>query len=169
MEKLGVRFVDNYITDSEQSYILDQINLIRNNSPKIIASYGDFNMDSMYFGKRYKKNALDFPEFLVSLSQKLMDDNFFIEQPFGVSINQYKKGQKIGAHIDKPISGPLVTILSLNSTATMLFKRKNQEDIIYELTPRSVIQLKDEIRNDWTHEILPVKDLRYSIVFRSLQ
>jgi alkylated DNA repair dioxygenase AlkB len=91
------------------------------------------------------------------------------EIPFGIAINKYKKGQKIAAHIDKPISGPIVSILSLGYSSTMIFKKKNLDDIVQELNPRSLVQMKDEIRNEWTHEILPVKDTRYSIVFRSLQ
>jgi hypothetical protein len=51
----------------------------------------------------------------------------------------------------------------------MIFKKKNLDDIVQELNPRSLVQMKDEIRNEWTHEILPVQDTRYSIVFRSLQ
>jgi hypothetical protein len=51
----------------------------------------------------------------------------------------------------------------------MVFKKKNSDDIVQELYPKSLVQMKDEIRNEWTHEILPVKNLRYSIVFRSLQ
>jgi hypothetical protein len=51
----------------------------------------------------------------------------------------------------------------------MVFKKKNLDNIVQELYARSLVQMKDEIRNDWTHEILPVKNTRYSIVFRSLK
>jgi alkylated DNA repair dioxygenase AlkB len=102
-----------------------------------------------------------------NLFPKLIEYNLLMENPFGIAINQYKKGQKIGAHIDKPISGPIVTILSLNSSATMIFKRNGYNNINIDLSPRSIIQMQDEIRNEWTHEILPVKDTRISIIFRS--
>ena len=49
----------------------------------------------------------------------------------------------------------------------MVFKRKGNDNISIDLTPRSIVQIKDEIRNDWTHEILPVNDTRISIIFRS--
>lgn len=160
-------YVDNFISAQEEQMIVSEIENFRKQNPKLVANYGSNNYDSIYFGARYKKNAMDFPEYITDLCNRLIEHELFDSLPFGVAINKYKKGQKIAAHIDKEISGPIVTILSLGSTSTMVF-RKNKESICQELKPRSIVQMKDEIRNSWTHEILPVIDTRYSIVFRSL-
>ena len=119
------------------------------------------------FGDRYNKNINDVPDSIAQIYQRLILDNLILEIPFGIAINKYNKGQKIAAHIDKAISGPIVTILSLGSSSIMVFK-KGKEIINQELFQCSLVQMKDEIRNHWTHEILPVKNTRYSIVFRSL-
>jgi alkylated DNA repair dioxygenase AlkB len=162
-------FLDNFITTQEEQSIVESIIFYKQQNPKLVANYGSNNYGSIYFGERYKKEPLVFPDFIKNLCDKLIDNKLVKEYPFGVAINEYQKGQKIGPHIDKPISGPIVTILSLNSNATMLFKKKGESDIVQELTSRSIIQMKGDIRDNWTHEILPVKDLRISIIFRSLK
>jgi hypothetical protein len=169
MSNLGLNYIDNFISQSEEIELIDNIQLYRNNNLKSIASYGDNNYDSLYFGERYKKGSQEFPDFLNTLCDRLIQQNLLQEYPFGIAINQYKKGQKIGAHIDKEISGPIVSILSLGSVSTMVFKKKNHPDIVQILSPTSLVQMKDEIRLQWTHEILPVPDLRFSVIFRSLK
>ena len=169
MENLGLKFFNSYISENEEKLIISDIENFRQNNPKLVANYGSSNFDSIYFGDRYKKSINDVPLSIVNIYNKLINDNLIIDIPFGIAINKYQKGQKIAAHIDKPISGPIVSILSLGYSSTMVFKKKNLDDIVQELYPRSLVQMKDEIRNEWTHEILPVKNTRYSIVFRSLQ
>jgi hypothetical protein len=169
MENLGLKFFNSYISENEEKLIISDIENFRQNNPKLVANYGGSNFDSIYFGDRYKKSINDVPSSIINIYNKLISDNLIIEIPFGIAINKYQKGQKIAAHIDKPISGPIVSILSLGYSSTMVFKKKNLDDIVQELYPRSLVQMKDEIRNEWTHEILPVKNTRYSIVFRSLQ
>lgn len=162
-------FLDNFISIKEEELLIEHIQLYKQQNPKLVANYGSNNYGSIYFGERYKKEPLIFPDFIKILCDKLIENNLVKEHPFGVAINEYQKGQKIGPHIDKPISGPIVTILSLNSNATMIFKKKGESGIVQELYPRSIIQMKGDIRDNWTHEILPVKDLRISVIFRSLK
>lgn len=162
-------FLDNFITIKDEKSLIEHIQLYKQQNPKLVANYGSNNYGSIYFGERYKKEPLVFPDFIKNLCDKLIRNQLVKEYPFGVAINEYQKGQKIGPHIDKPISGPIVTILSLNSNATMVFKKKGESDIVQELYPRSLIQMKGDIRDNWTHEILPVKDLRISLIFRSYQ
>jgi hypothetical protein len=164
---LGLKFIPDFIDETLEKSILNSIYKFKSNNPKLVANYGSNNYDSIYFGERYKKDSIFIPDWISELFLPLINANLISENPFGIAINEYKKGQKIAAHIDKPISGPIVTILSLNSSATMVFKRKGNDNINIDLTARSIVQIKDEIRNDWTHEILPVKDTRISIIFRS--
>ena len=167
MMDIGLSYIDNFISKDEHSSLINEILFYREQNPKSIAGYGNNNYDSIYFGERYNKTPQKFPGFLNEICDKLITQKILEEYPFGIAINQYQKGQKIGAHIDKPISGPIVTILSLGCESTIIFKKKDREDIVQVLAPTSLVQIKNEIRNEWTHEILPVKDLRYSIIFRS--
>lgn len=169
MSNIGLSYIDNFISKDQHLSLINEILFYREKNPKSIAGYGNNNYDSIYFGERYNKTPQKFPNFLNEICDKLIAQKILEEYPFGIAINQYKKGQKISAHIDKPISGPIVSILSMGSESTMVFKKKGSQDIIQILKPNSLIQIKDEIRNEWTHEILPVVDLRYSIIFRSFK
>jgi alkylated DNA repair dioxygenase AlkB len=169
MEKLGLKFVADYVSVEEEIQLIADIENFRKTNPKLVANYGDNNYDSIYFGDRYKKPIDDAFESLKNIYTRLINDNYIQDIPFGIAINKYKKGQKIAAHIDKPISGPIVTILSLGSVSTMVFKKTNHSAVDIELFPRSIIRMTGEIRDNWTHEILPVVDTRYSVVFRSLK
>jgi alkylated DNA repair dioxygenase AlkB len=85
-------------------------------------------------------------------------------------MNQYLIKQAILAHIDLPEGGEVITVLSLLSPATMVFRYRQTERMFsVPLPPRSLVQMRDEIRYNWTHEILPVESTRYSLVFRNSQ
>lgn len=159
-------YISEFIDHILEQNLINDIKQYKLNNPKNIANYGKMNYNSLYFGDRYKKDN-DYPSSIQNVINLLLSQNIVIDIPNGIAINEYSKGQKIGPHIDKKISGPVVTILSLNSECTMIFKRKNYEDIVQILEPRSIIQMSGDIRDLWTHEILPVKETRYSIIFRS--
>ena len=110
------------------------------------------------------------PEHFVALGARLCELELLPTPPLSITVNEYKPGDVIRAHIDEPSAGKVITVLSLGSPATMVFKRKDPPDeravISVVLPPRSVVQMRDEIRFMWTHEILPVPAHRYSVVFR---
>lgn len=111
-----------------------------------------------------------------SMLSKIIPDHFNLildrieglgcQRPDSVSINEYLSGQAITKHIDSKSSGPIISVLSMLSDAVMVFSKKTEESIPILLPARSLVQMKGEIRNDWHHEILPVKSTRYSVVFR---
>lgn len=110
------------------------------------------------------------PKHFQFLLDRLVAQKLATARPDSVTMNQYLKKQAILAHIDAPEGGEVITVLSLKSPATMLF-RYQQTDRVFSvhLPPRSLVQIRDEIRYNWTHEILPVEDIRYSLVFRNSQ
>ena len=105
------------------------------------------------------------PDYLQVLCDRLLENKLVSVLPDSVSINEYLKGQSIQPHIDNPASGRVVTVLSVESPATMIFIR-DQTRVSVALPPRSLVQLHDEIRTDWKHAIEPVASRRYSLVFR---
>ena len=105
------------------------------------------------------------PEYFQFLFDRLVAGNHVQSRPDSISLNQYLKKQAIKAHIDDPKAGNVITVLSLLTPATMVF-RLGQRDFSVALPPRSLVQMRDEIRYNWTHEILPVEATRYSLVFR---
>ena len=120
--------------------------------------YGD-SADSSYV----KSEVI--PDYLIDLSNKLVEQKILDELPASITINVYDKGSSIGPHIDRIEYGPVVTILSILSDAELVLLN-NSKKINISLPPRSVIQLKGQYRNIWKHSILPVKEKRISIVFR---
>jgi len=99
------------------------------------------------------------------LLNRLVAQNLVDQRPDSITLNQYLEKQVIKPHIDLPEGGPVITVLSLVSPATMVFTREKKSFSV-NLAPRSLVQMRDEIRYNWNHEILPVVGRRYSLVFR---
>lgn len=108
------------------------------------------------------------PEYFQFLLDRLVAQNLVPLRPDSITMNQYLKNQAILAHIDDPKAGSVITVLSLQTPATMRFQKETRNFMV-ELPPRSVVQMRDDIRYNWTHEILPVQATRYSLVFRNSQ
>jgi alkylated DNA repair dioxygenase AlkB len=105
------------------------------------------------------------PEYFFRLCRRLFEHKLVDALPDSVTVNEYYAGQTITPHIDHVDAGPVITILSLASPATMRFSLSGQNFDV-ELPARSLVQMRNQIRYNWQHEILPVPDLRYSLVFR---
>lgn len=119
--------------------------------------------------RAYKNHVISsvIPTNLQALGARLVAHGLLDAEPDHVTVNEYLKGQTISAHIDSPKAGPVITVASLGSPATMVFALPNtntRRSVV--LPPRSVVQMRGDLRCVWTHEILPVAGTRYSIVFR---
>jgi alkylated DNA repair dioxygenase AlkB len=99
------------------------------------------------------------------LLDRLVEQKLVEIRPDSITLNQYLKKQVILPHIDAPAGGAVITVLSLVTPATMVFTHEERSFSV-ELPPRSLVQMRDEIRYNWKHEICPVADTRYSLVFR---
>jgi len=119
-----------------------------------------------YGNSVYGNDKLDpIPEYLLDLSNKLINRKVLDALPEDITINTYYPGDSIPAHIDKIEAGPVITILSLLSDATLILTYGSKKEKIL-LPSRSVIQLKGVYRTHWKHSIEKLKDKRISIVFR---
>ena len=105
------------------------------------------------------------PEYFQFLLDRLVAQKLVDRRPDSITLNQYLEKQVIKPHVDLPEGGAVITVLSLLTPATMVFTLAKRAFSV-ELPPRSLVQLRDEIRYNWNHEILPVRDTRYSLVFR---
>jgi len=86
-------------------------------------------------------------------------------------VSRYPPGAPIGWHRDAPMFGRVAGI-SLGSAARMRFQRgKGGERRVLELPlpPRSAYVLRGAARWAWQHSIPPMKELGYSITFRTLR
>ena len=88
-----------------------------------------------------------------------------------VLVTEYSPGAGIGWHRDAPPFG-IIAGVSLASPCRMRFQRgtpERRESTFVELQPRSAYLLTGNARNEWQHSIPAMKELRYSITFRTLK
>jgi alkylated DNA repair dioxygenase AlkB len=160
---LGFSLVDNFISSEEESFLLN--NIIKSEKKKTKS-----RNSIRRFGSHipYKSHIIsnEIPEYFYFLLERIVSSNLLENKPDSISVNEYFEGQQILPHIDSKSSGSIISILSLKSDAVMSFTKNKEKEILVDVPAKSMIQLKNEIRYDWNHAIKPVKDLRYSIVFR---
>ena len=166
--ELGLYFYPDFITAIEEAELLQTLARYLSTKPTGKEPATTHRNNIIRFGSNKPFNVISsiIPEPFARLCQKLVNQHLTPVLPDAVTINEYYPGQVIGPHIDPPQCGPIISVLSLSSQATMVFTHKQFPDIPVELPPRSLVQMKDSIRTEWQHEIKPVENLRYSVVFR---
>jgi alkylated DNA repair protein (DNA oxidative demethylase) len=88
-----------------------------------------------------------------------------------VLVTRYPPGAPIGWHRDAPMFAKVIGV-SLGAPSRMRFQRgKGEAREVADVTlePRSAYVLEGLARTQWQHSIPPVKQLRYSITFRTLR
>jgi len=166
-ENLGLYVNEAFISDQTHDFLVE--NIEKALKTHISEGYMDRNKVLRYGDKKMCENnhiSNEIPPFIDTVCDKLVNDNILNYKPDTININEYLKGDFIAPHIDRVASGPIVTILSLNSEATMVFSN-SKENFELILLPKMLIQMKSTIRWHWRHSILPVENTRYSVVFRN--
>jgi alkylated DNA repair protein (DNA oxidative demethylase) len=84
---------------------------------------------------------------------------------------KYGAGAGIGWHRDRPIYEQVLGV-SLGAPAVMRFRKKagdRWQRVNVPLEPRSLYHMTGEVRHEWEHSIMEMKEgTRYSITFRTL-
>jgi alkylated DNA repair dioxygenase AlkB len=130
------------------------------------------------FGWRYSFESFKLtpgaepPDYLVALQGRA---EAFADAPAGslseILVTEYQPGATIGWHRDAP-PFDIVVGVSLGASCRFRFRRGKApewETTELELLPRSTYLLDGPARREWQHSIPAVKELRYSITFRSLK
>lgn len=112
------------------------------------------------------------PEFLFPIRQRAAGVAGVPPDTFSEALlMEYSPGATIGWHRDAPTFG-VVAGISLGAACRFRFRRGrtgNWKTFELPLAPRSIYVLDGEARSAWQHSIPGVKDLRYSITFRTLR
>ncbi len=130
------------------------------------------------FGASEITTAPDMPPFLLIVRARAgrlfnIDPNSLVQ----TSIIEYSTGSPIGWHRDIPHFGVVLGI-SLGAACRMRFRKYSRvrskhlhrdEILSIELQPRSIYLMSGDAREIWQHSIPPVKELRYSIMMRTLR
>ena len=112
------------------------------------------------------------PSFLVALRDKVARWIGIAPSSFvHALVSEYRPGTPIGWHRDKPVYGIVVGI-SLAGWGRMRFRpldeRTDRRSVVaLDLAPRSAYVMRDAIRWQWQHSMLPTPALRYSITLRT--
>lgn len=170
LEALGLTLTLDFIAPEEEQALLPTLiapvdfKYKESGGRSTIQRYGDASAYANYVV------SATIPEHFAALGARLVARNLATYLPDSVTVNEYQPGDGIPAHIDAPRAGRVITVLSLGAPATMVFALKGTATkYSVVLPPRSIAQMRGEIRDIWTHEILPVADTRYSVVFRCSQ
>lgn len=126
-----------------------------------------------YSFESYKATAADpIPEPLLPLRARAAAMAGIAPDAFSEALTtEYQPGAGIGWHRDAPPFG-IVAGISLGAPCRMRFQKgKGPERAVaaVELTPRSLYLLTGEARSKWEHTIPAVKELRYSVTFRTMR
>ena len=172
----GFIYRPDFITSKEEAALLAAIAALR---------FGDVRMHGVVarrrvvqFGWRYSFDARQLtagesvPAFLEPLQARAAE---LIDRPRAelseVLVTEYPPGATIGWHRDAPPFGVIVGV-SLRAACTFRFKRGERETLqrfTQALEPRSAYVIAGEARSAWQHSIPAVRELRYSITFRTLR
>jgi DNA oxidative demethylase len=173
----GFVYHPHVLTADQEDALLAELEAIETTEVKIMNRVALRRVAQFGFNYRYGaggvRKGAPIPEFLqillediAPLAGKCADD---FDQ---VLINRYPTRARIDWHTDDRHFGPTILVVSLGAEATLQLKQKTATGYRYysqTLGPRSTYVLSGAARATWEHRILPVKDLRYSITFRSVK
>jgi alkylated DNA repair dioxygenase AlkB len=111
------------------------------------------------------------PEFLRSIRNRAAGvAGISADEIAQAMVTEYPVGAPIGWHRDAPQFGTIIGI-SIGSACRMRFKPYNGDGKIISvpLEPRSIYVMSGAARSKFQHSIPAVKELRYSITFRTLR
>jgi alkylated DNA repair dioxygenase AlkB len=177
----GFVYRPSFISEAEEHELIGEIQKIHLAPFKYYQFTGKRRTAS--FGWEYEFGtsditpARDLPAFLLPFRRRAgqlfhIDPNSLAQ----ASILEYSIGSPIGWHRDIPQFGNAVGI-SLGAPCRMRFRKYSRnrskldrdEILSIELEPRSIYFMSGAARESWQHSISPVKELRYSVVMRTLR
>lgn len=160
----GLTYIENWITTDEETFLVEKIDASQwqLSLKRRVQQYGPVYD---YSTRRLIKPYAEMPDWIVNLFPKLLPH--FSAEPDQVIINEYTCGQGITRHIDSPLFGLTVASISLLSSTPMLVGQYNGDEAYFPLERRSIVIMKDDMRNKWFHCIPRVAERRISITFRT--
>jgi alkylated DNA repair dioxygenase AlkB len=169
----GFLYRPSLLTEAEQNELLDTIRRLQFRAfefhgfqaKRRVIEFG-FHYD---FDEREATAAEPIPAFLLQARTKAAEfAGIAAEELVEGIITEYPPGAPIGWHRDVP-QFEVVIGISLASSCRMRFKPiKGGKITSIMLEPGSAYILRGPVRWQYQHSIPPVKDVRYSITFRTL-
>jgi alkylated DNA repair dioxygenase AlkB len=178
----GFFYRRNFVSDTEEQELIEEIRRLSLVSFKYYQFTGKRRTASFgwqyEFGNHEITVAPEIPRFLLPIRDRA--ENLFkidADSLAQASIVEYPVGAPIGWHRDIPQFGIIIG-LSLGAACRMRLREyrrvrskesRRGDSVSIELEPRSVYLMSGSSRQLWQHSISPVKELRYSVVMRTLR
>jgi alkylated DNA repair dioxygenase AlkB len=172
----GLIFREAFITPDEELTLLDRIRALDFHEMKMRG--GVARRRVIHYGVKYSFETFKaspgppIPEFLLALREKAAGlASVEADALAEALITEYSPGASIGWHKDAHPFGIVVGV-SLLSASRFRFRRgkvRAWQTAEVPLPPRSAYVLTGPTRTEWEHSIPPVKELRYSVTFRTLR
>jgi len=172
----GFLYHDEFIMPDEELDLLERIRSLDFHQMKmrgVVARRRVIHYGVKYSFETFKASeGPPLPGFLLPLRDRAADfAGVRAEELAEALLTEYAPGAPIGWHRDAhPFD--IVTGISLLSACRFRFRRghvRAWETVDVPLPPRSAYVLTGPARTEWEHSIPPVKELRYSITFRTLR
>jgi len=170
----GFDYEPEFISDTEERALLEWIEGVEfrtfemrgQEAKRRVAHFG---WEYGYYDARVTP-GVELPEALLSLRDRVAA---FLDVPSSdvveALVTEYTPGAGIGWHRDAPVFD-VVAGVSLLANCDFRFRRGEAgRSIPLTVARRSVYKLTGEARWGWQHHIPPMKELRYSITFRTLR
>ncbi|HYE22017.1 MAG TPA: alpha-ketoglutarate-dependent dioxygenase AlkB [Verrucomicrobiae bacterium] len=171
----GFSYASNFISPKEEEFLLQKIKTLELGHLVIQGVPSKRRM--IHFGVGYsfetKKltDRIPIPDWLNPLIENVSK---FTKKPPNnfeeILVTEYQPGAGITWHKDADPFGIIVGV-SLAGSSTLKLRKIDNAKIIKTLVlePRSAYLLSGESRTQWAHSIPAVKNLRYSVTFRTLK
>ena len=174
----GLIFRAGFVSEEEERRLLEQVEALalhtismRGQIARRTVRHFGFDYDYESYGKLVRGEPI--PEWLDGVRARCADfADVAPDDLVQALVSRYRPGAPIGWHRDAPMFGATIVGVSLAGGCRMRFQRTlrgERELYELELPPRSAYVLAGEARSAWQHSIPPVKELRYSITFRTLK
>ena len=178
----GFFYRPNFISETEEQELIEEIRGLSLVSFKYYQFTGKRRTASFgwqyEFGRDEITRAPEMPAFLLPIRERAGNWFKLDGDSLGqASIVEYPVGAPIGWHRDIPQFGIIIGV-SLGAACRMKLRKyqrvrskasRRGDAVSIELEPRSVYLMSGPSRQLWQHSIPPVKELRYSIVMRTLR
>lgn len=172
----GLRYEPSFVPEAEEQALIDT--LARESFSAIRMHGVEARRRAIHYGWNYQfdrgqvQPGAPFPEYLLAIRDRAAAWAALAPDDLAEGlVLEYPPGAAIGWHRDASPFGIVIGI-SLLSPCRMRFRRgkvRAWETFEMSLQPGSAYVLSGPARREWEHSIPAVKELRYSITFRTLR
>jgi len=161
----NIVYIQKFVSEEQQDKIINFIDEQdwSTSLKRRVQQYG-FDYD---YGKKSVETSnpsRELPDWSLSILKQLEENQFFIQKPYQLIVNEYQPGQGISSHIDRvSCFGDLIVSISLCSACVMTFTHiQSMIKVPILLEPCSLLVLEGATRYNWKHGISPRKFDVYS-------